>query len=317
MPITPDPDNIIVVAKYLSPVKDLELLKSQIFTALRKEGSWNLDSLHKRFVEFYYDFETVMKFKSKKPMDFLNKVVKCAKGSSPYKIHVLILRTTETGSEIEVKCIPLLYLFMTQIVGYLEAYPVSIVGIKSCAFESIGLIRRLFVGALECEELDPPHPVKPVEERLYEILFNTKDNRELTQKIVSELENAKKEVCVSGWIGTYIIPTLKKLNKNHVKMRFITKTPSEPTIGYRDKVEALNELKTFLKKDDLGLLRTGHFRLVIVDDHCIFVGAMDMDSESLAEREEGAIYSTDLYLVAKAKIRFNEFFQKCEHPKGW
>ena len=218
---------------------------------------------------------------------------------------------------MEVGVHTILYHRLIQLEDYFEEHPTRIFEVKSSIYESKELIRQIFIGALECEELDPPHPLKPVEEKLYEILFNTKDNKELTKKILSELKKAKKEVCISGWVGTYIIPTLKKLSKNGVKITIITKTPSETAIGYRDKAEALDELKTFLKKDDLRFLRTGHFRMVIVDEDSIFDGSMDMDSQSLAEREESAMWTNNPYLVAKGKIKFDELFKKGKHPKGW
>lgn len=318
--ITPDFDNLIVVAKYLSPIKDLELLRKAIISTLKVDDQWwYCLSGHKRYLDFTLLLNRKFKeeLKGVKEKEKTLRSLQVAKPSLACQFNVLISKTTERGSILEVKCLPVLYRLMTQIDRYLERNPVSIFDVKSCIFESTELVRKIFVGSLECEELDPPHPVKPIEEKSYEILFNTKDDKNLTEKILSELKKAKKEVCIVGWIGMYVIPTLKKLKKKGVKIRIITKTPSKTTIGYRDKDEALNELKTFLKKDDLRFLRTGHLRLVIIDDGSIFDGSMDLDSQSLAEREESAMWANNPYMVAKGKIKFDELFKKGKPPKGW
>lgn len=321
MSITPDLDNLVVVGRYLIPDDDLARIKDKLTEILARDVH-KADRRFPRYMEFILDVdrmweEELNKDKIKGDVKRHIEALKRLKPSANYCLTVLFSRE-KIGWLAEAKCYPILYCWMTQI-GDTKKFPkkVTAFDVKSSFFEAEDLMNRVFVGALEGKMIDPPHPRKPFEEKFHEVLFNTKDDRELTKKITEVLKNAKKEVYISGWIGTYIIPTLKKLHKNGVKIKIITKTPSKVTRGYRDKTEALNELKSFLKKNDLRFLRTGHFRLLIVDDTSLFDGSMDMDSESLIEREESAIWSNDPYIVTKGKVRFDELFKKGEYPKGW
>lgn len=280
---------------------------------------WEVLTDFPRYIEFYMNLREMYRKKLKKvkeedrPLEALRHI----KSAVPCRLRVLFSKEKENGYVVDVKCYSILYRKIDQITDYLKTNAPSVFEVKACISESIELLRKIFVGALGWEEIDSPHPLKPVEENRSEILFNTKTERELTDTILRTLKDAKREVYIAGWIGSYIIPTLKKLKKNGVKIKIITKTPSEPAIGYRDKTEALNELKAFLKKDDLRLLKTCHFRLVIIDEETIFNGSMDMDSQSLAEREESAIWTNDPYLVVKGKVKFEELFKKGKSPSGW
>lgn len=321
MSITPDLDNLVVVGKYLIPHDDIGWIKDKL-TEIMAHGVHKVDMKFPKYMEFILDVDMMWKeeLNEKKISGDFNRHIEALKYTKPsnnYHLTVLFSRE-KIGWLAEAKCIPVLYCWITQI-GNTKEFPkkVTIFDVKSSFLEAENLMNRIFVGALEGEIKDPPHPLKPVEEKFHEVLFNTKDERKLTNKITVVLRNAKKEVYIAGWIGIYIIPTLKKLHKNGVKIKIITKTPSTTTKGYKDKTEALNELKSFLKKDDLRFLRTSHFRLLIVDDNFIFDGSMDMDSESLAEREESAMWSNDPYVVATGKLNFMELFKKGKHPKGW
>jgi len=167
--IAPDLESLIVVAKYLSPIKDITQLNVAIFSALRRDDPyWSFSHIHKRSMVFTYDFEGRFKLQKVKDKDILQKCLLAPKKSLPCNFHVLFSKTTERGSVIDVKCLPVLYRCITQLEGYLKVYPVSIADVKFCVFESTELIRRIFIGSLECEELDPPHPLKPIEERFHE-----------------------------------------------------------------------------------------------------------------------------------------------------
>jgi len=319
--IVPDIDNLVVEAKFFSHLKDIEQLRNSISDAITGDVTeekflWWIPTVKrerylvftKNLVHIFRNTKEVIKAKSDDDKFFA--ALGSAKPSATYEIRVP-LNETENGTMISVLCLPAMYPQITQIPeNKNKKFPIS--DIKSAVLECQELILSIFIGSLGCEVIDYPHPRKPVELKSYEFLKNTKEERELTEKIKSALWNAKKEVYVCGWIGQAIVPILRTLKRREITLKIITKSPSEETAGkgYRDKATAFGQLKDFLNKEDIRLVPTCHGRLLIIDDDNIFIGSMDMDSESFDQREECAVWSNDPSLVIRAKIWFENLFKR-------
>jgi phosphatidylserine/phosphatidylglycerophosphate/cardiolipin synthase-like enzyme len=320
MLIVPDLDNITVEAKFFSSSKG-EQLRESIIDAIVTNSAWGIMSKKKNYLELLYhfdisleDWKIVRKAKKGKPHEKYFAGVISSKSSAPSKIRISLDEKID-GTILSVLCLPSMYTKMTQIKEY-EEQKFSIFEIKSAILECQEFVLAIFHGSLGCKIIEDPHPKKLVETKSYEFLKNTKEERELTKRILSSLPDAKKEVYICGWIGQTIIPVVKTLKNRGVIIKVITKTPSEETAGrgYKDKATAMGQLTDVLNKEDIRLVPTCHGRFIIIDDDNIFVGSMDMDSESFDQREECAIWSDDPSLVIRAKVCFEELFKSGKSP---
>lgn len=313
MMIVPDVDNLIVEAKFFSDSKDIEQLKNSILAAVKKQIFWDISvdrggyfEFQKNLIQLFGGEEKVKEAKSEYDKFFA--ALEEAKPSATFRIRVS-LNETKDGTMISVICFPIMYPLLTQLPEY-KGKKFPVIDIKSAVLECQEFMLSIFSGLLGYEMTDPPHPRKPVELKSYEFLKNTKEERELTEKIKSALQSAKKEVHVCGWLGQAIVPIFKSLISRGVAIKIITKTPSAETAGkgYRDKTTAFGQLKD-LNKENIRLAPTCHNRILIIDDDNVFVGSMDMDSESFDQREECAIWSNDPSLVIRAKVCFENLFK--------
>jgi phosphatidylserine/phosphatidylglycerophosphate/cardiolipin synthase-like enzyme len=197
--------------------------------------------------------------------------------------------------------------------GLYEFPPIHIdLGFIECA----RALDAIFVGGMGCSQLVPPHPQR-LRPSIHNIWFNlSKVRTPLKDRLEESLRAASKEVLIAGWIGCAIIPQLKKCVELGVRLRIITKTPQEASgKGASDKSEAFRELPKFLSSDDVRLLPSCHARIIVIDERIAFVGSMDLDSESLSERDEAAIISEDADVVGKTHQFFEELFSKGTKPK--
>lgn len=313
MMIVPDIDNLIVEAKFFSHSKDMAQLKNFILAAIKKQIVWDISvdrggyfEFKKNLIQLFGGMKKVKEAKSGSDKFFA--ALEEAKPSATFRIRVS-LNETKDGTMVSVICYPIMYPLVTQMEKF-KAHKFSLSDIKSAILECQEFILSIFSGLLGYETTDPPHPRKPVEPKSYEFLKNTKEEKELTEKIKSALQNAKKEVHVCGWVGQAVVPIFRSLISRGVAIKIITKTPSEETAGrgYRDKAIAFGQLKD-LNKKNIRLVPTCHNRFLIIDDDNVFVGSMDMDSESFDQREECAIWSNDPSLVIRAKVWFENLFK--------
>ena len=319
MMIVPDIDNLIVEAKFFSHSKDMAQLKNSILAAIKKGITWGITADRGRYFELKKDL--ILLFSGAKEVSGVKEVkqaksqldkffasIEAAKPSSPFRIRIS-MNEKEDGTMVSVICYPVMYPLVTQMEKY-KGKKFSLSDIKSAILECQEFIISVFNGLLGYETTDPPHSRKPVEPKSYEFLKNTKEEKELTEKIKSALLNAKKEVHVCGWVGQAVVPIFRSLISRGVAIKIMTKTPSAETAGkgYRDKTTAFEQLKD-LNKKNIRLAPTCHNRILIIDDDNVFVGSMDMDSESFDQREECAIWSNDPSLVIRAKVCFENLFK--------
>lgn len=317
MMIIPDMDNLIVETKFFSHSKDTAQLKNSILDAIEKQKVWDISVDRGGYFEFKKNLIQIFSYKkkvkgAKSRSDKFFAALEEVKPSATARIRVS-LNETKDGTMVSVICYPVMYLLVTQMDKFKgHKFPLS--DIKSAILECQEFTLSIFSGLLGYETTDPPHPRKPVEPKSYEFLKNTKEKKELTEKIKSALQNANKEVYLCGWIGQAIVPILRTLISRGITLKIITKTPSEGTSGkgYRDKAAAFEQLKD-LNKEGIRLVPTCHGRFLIIDDDNISVGSMDMDSESFDQREECAIWSNDPSLVIRAKVCFENLFKKGKH----
>jgi hypothetical protein len=320
MRLVPDLDNLMIEAKFFSPLKDVSAIRMSIFNAIITQSSaWRIIGEGKNFLELIYYFSFLFQDRKeiKKKKDETDKYIaglRLGKSSAPGKIRVSLNEEKE-GTIISVLCLPNMYSRLTQLTQVKEN-EYSVFEIQSAILECQELILHIFHGLLDYKIMDYPHPKKPVELKSYEFLKNTKEERELKKRITSALEDAKKEVYICGWVGQAIIPCLRTLKDNGVAIKIITKTPEKEAAGrgYRDKATAMEQLMEFLSKEDISLVQTWHSRILIIDGDNIFVGSMDMDSESFDQREECAVWSNDPSLVIRAKVFFEALFKSGKHP---
>lgn len=274
------------------------------FTSL----GWVCRVREKKYLSFLKRPDKIMKDEKevikKKGQDRYLQSLKSTRPGTPMEL-IVIFEEMDDGIKLSVTCLPTMY-YQVQQIGRDKF---SIFYIKSAVLECKDFMSEIFIGRLDCKSQIPPHPNKPLKQKSYEFLANFK-TRDLSEKIKSALKTAGREIYLSGWIGQVVVPLLQEAKRKGVRINIITKTPAKDTKGYRDKVEAINRLKEFLEKDDVMLVPTCHSRMLIIDDNNIFVGSMDMDSESFDQREECAIWSDDPNLVVKGKICFAEIFKK-------
>lgn len=178
--------------------------------------------------------------------------------------------------------------------------------------ECAKILNDIFIGSMGCRRLVEPHP-KRVRPNIHNILFNlSKTRTPLTDRIKEALKGATKDILISGWIGRAIIPDLKKCRELGVDIKIVTHRPQEAegTKGSSDKREAFEELQKFVDLENVRILHSCHARMVIVDEQIVFVGSMDLDSASLSERDEAAIMSEDIDIIARSRYLFQELFSK-------
>lgn len=308
--VVPDVDNITVVAEYATSVKTMKQLKVLLLKIFRKtpRWGWKFSATTDKYVRMVMLPEIA---------GSEDRAVKGAKEENKHFVALRMVRPSipmdfsitpeelDDGIKLSVRCLPAMYYQAQQI----DIRKFSVFDIKSAVLECQDFLDEIFIGSLDCRRLVPPHPKKPLELKSYEFLGNFR-TRELSEKIKSALKTAKREVYLCGWIGQVVVPLLQEAKRKGVKIRIITKTPAKGTMGYRDKVEAMNRVREFLDKNDIRLVPTCHSRMLIIDDNNIFVGSMDMDSESFDQREECAIWSDDPNLVVKGKACFEDLFKK-------
>jgi hypothetical protein len=306
--ITPDVDEITVVAEYIT-FKDLKNLKESLSSVMSQKLGWKSIVKTKNYQRFFQFPHVALMgrkevIKAKKDDKYFT-ALRLIRPSVPMDL-VVIFEKINDETKLSVSCLPAMY-YQVQQIKEMNKY--SVFSIKSVVLECQNFMDEIFVGDLGCKRQVPPHPKKPLEIKSYELLVNYK-MRELSEKIKSALKNAKREIYLCGWVGQVVIPLLQDAKRNGIKIKIITKTPAKETRGYRDKEVAINRIREFLDKDDIRLVSTCHSRILLIDDDNVFVGSMDMDSESFDQREECAIWSNDPNLVVKGKVYFEDIFKK-------
>lgn len=183
--------------------------------------------------------------------------------------------------------------------------------------EACRFLDAVFVGGMNCDTILRPRPLNSWK-TTHSLLVNiSKTRTQLTDSLIESLIASKKEVLVTGWIGSYIIPHLKRCHDRGVEVKIVTHKPelAEGSRGAKDKAMAFAELSRFLSPDLIRILGSCHARMVLVDEVVAFVGSMDLDSEALAERDEMAVMSNDPTVIGNARTAFQELFSRGQRPQ--
>jgi hypothetical protein len=219
--------------------------------------------------------------------------------------------------ELEGKCIPFLVQKLKKKLTGAEKGQLLQMDVDLAFSECADFLDAVFVGGMGCERMLSPHPLRS-KASVHDIMVNmSKTRTQLTEKLLEALRSATNEVLITGWVGRYIIPDLKKCVERGVEVKIVTHRPEEAvgSVGVKDKADAFSELRQFIKSDNVSLLPSCHARMVVIDETIVFVGSMDLDSQAMAERDEAAMMSNDTEVVGKTRKIFKELFDKGTRPK--
>ncbi len=218
-----------------------------------------------------------------------------------------VLESTDEEKLVEAECRPALFRKITQqnVSGTTEAKRTA------CQHECSVLLRAIFVGSLQAKVVKPAAPMKETTQEIWELLVNRVETKPLTTRITSALTEARREVSVLGWVDTAGFPLLKAARDRDVRVRVVTHTASKREMRFK---EAMRELIMVLGREAIRLEPLFHSRLLIVDDF-VFVGGVDLTSDSLSHRIECAIWTNSPSVVASAKELFEECFTRGTPPR--
>lgn len=104
MSIIPDLENLVIIGKYFSPVKDVDTLKKQISIALHKDDKdWMIDSDQKRCIAFLINVPHKARLLYPKRLEKVKEnervgiQLMCIKSSVPCSLRVLFSQIAEKG----------------------------------------------------------------------------------------------------------------------------------------------------------------------------------------------------------------------------
>lgn len=221
------------------------------------------------------------------------------------ELKIIVSDINELGCTCQVECTPILYTKISKQILSME--DVSEFQIQDAHREGLSFLDEVFIGGLEAKPIKEAHMIS---HRL-EILVNNTNNREITERIDSLLDDATGEVLICGWIGTHFIPKLKEIKSKGVNIRFITHKPKEAkTQPWKSEIEeAYGELCTDIGLESICIDPSMHGRMVIVDNKAL-IGSMDLSSYSLTgTHTEFAIYTEEPEIVRRLRRQFNAKFE--------
>ncbi len=225
--------------------------------------------------------------------------------SSPDEMRVLILNTNELESECRVICHPILYTKLRK--SYLNENDIRDIDMKISKYNCSLYLDELFIGKLNGTIIE-----EILKKRFeYKLLINDSNRREITDEIDKLLDSATTEISICGWMGTHYLPKLTQLKNQGVRIRFVTRRPSEAR-GQSWKSEIEEARKNIISNFGLETLSDAHNvhgRTLIVDNKAL-IGSLDMNSASLTgAHTEFAILTDDPEMVRRMRGVFNSKFQ--------
>lgn len=232
-----------------------------------------------------------------------------------HTVEMLISRHSGGWYELEGKCVQ--FLIWKTTAGVTAHEKITSVDIDLAFSQCSQFLDSVFVGGMGCERTLPVQPMGS-RKSIHSLLVNaSKDRCPLTERLMESLGTATKEVLIVGWLGRFIVPELKRLVEEGVKVRIVTKSPNDAqtTSGGKDKTETFIALRDLVGPENVRVLPSSHARMVVVDQNTVFVGSMDLDSQALAERDEAALMSDDPEVITKSRKFFEELFLKGAKPK--
>lgn len=161
----------------------------------------------------------------------------------------------------------------------------------------------------------------------YQLSFTSKDCVDsIKEKILAAKTSVDLEMYyfINDGIGSEILNLLKQKAKEGLKIRLLFDhigsyefSKSEDTLkelkGYNIKILFFNSILPFSKnRKTLWFLRD-HRRNIIIDDQCLFTGSVCIGCATEGWKETG-IFIKDNETVLKAKLVFNQTWNKVYHP---
>lgn len=148
----------------------------------------------------------------------------------------------------------------------------------------------------------------------HHLITNTPEEHQLTEKIKRLIDNAKRELLLAGWVDTEFLEEIKKAKERDVEIKIITKTPDEKSP--KAAKTAFPRLTNILGKENIGLNKTLHSRVLVVDDEFCMIGSADFTTHSAKTNFESAIFTNNPKLIDDAKTHFYEIWNDSDtkHP---
>ena len=325
---TIDLERLVVRQTYFIPLKENQL-RDMIFAELNKQHfsyldilPWIVTSEHKNCFSFersmrwlYIDFRVSVgrdrneikrlakeysKISLKKQLEDLQTFV----DNLPFAIHVRIVRSEDEGCQVEVECLPSLYMKLNRsVIDHANEF-----SIQDAALTCRRCMNDVFVSGLDATPISEQKIELP--KKITEFLINNVASRGITDKLNRLLENATTEILVFGWIGTFYLKKLEELKTKGINIKVITgevKTIRRDPMR-KEKERAIKNLIKIIGKENISIKPEFHGRAIVVDNKAL-IGSMDLDSYSLTGvRIEFATYTEDSETVRSLRNYFNRIF---------